>query len=666
MRRTNAQLLVGALTVGAALSGAVAPAHAGLDATYGLGGVALTPLSATSGDRFLGATPAPGGGTYAVGYTTTPGSPDQSFALAKLRSDGSLDQDFGVNGIASVNVSAAPFDAAPGAATTPTGASEIARGVVVQSDGRIVLTGQAETVDGAPDSRDVDVYAARFDADGILDTTYGGVNSPDAVPIAGIARISLTDGLTAGVAAGGAITADNAWGGAITAGDGTVIEASRGRDSSDLATADRDLAMIKLTSAGELDTTFDGGDGGVDGVSLAGNTFSGTVTGPSSAPGNPVVTTTFTNVALLDNARRPVIDGDGRIIAGSYASLGATATTPAITNKPAVFRFLPDGALDTSYSGDGIATGEPLGPGPAFSEVYDVGIQSGGRYVVTGYGNTATPGSTIDMLAYRFRANGTLDPNFGTNGVTRYDGGIGQEDRGRDINVLPDDRIAIAGSSSQGAGDLIAAVYVLRASGKLETTFGDGGALKVDLGGTGDAFFGMSDTTSLTHATVAGYKAVAGGLGDNAATVRVDLTAANPGPAGPGGAAGPAGPAGPGGPAGPTGPAGAAGAAGPAGPKGSKGARGPRGRSVLVSCRLTGKRRNRIRCTTRARTARAGGAVRMHLSRNGTVVARGRAKVRDGVAAATLTARAGRYTFVAWVPKKAGGLQVVKQQITIR
>ena len=147
------------------------------------------------------------------------------------------------------------------------------------------------------------------------------------------------------------------------------------------------------------------------------------------------------------------------------------------------------------------------------------------------------------MVAYRFKANGDLDPSFGTDGVTRYDAGIGQEDRGRDINVTSEGRIVIAGSSAQGAGDLIGAVYLLRPNGQFETTFGDGGALKVDMGGTGDAFFGLSDTASDTRATVAGYKAVTGGAGDDAAVIRVNLDLENTGPAGAAGppAAGPAG-----------------------------------------------------------------------------------------------------------------------------
>lgn len=514
MNSTHAKLLAGALTLGATLSATVS-AQAGFDPTYGVGGIAMVPLSATSGDRFLGSTPGPGGTTYAVGFTTSPGSPDQSFALAKLRSDGSRDLEFGVNGVASINLRAAPFAQPPANAdgtfpATPTGTQEIARGVVVQSDGKIVISGQAETpASPAPfDSRDVDVYAVRFNADGTLDTTYGGPNSPDpAVP--GVARINMTDG----DADANTLLSDNAWGSLINPDDTVVIEASRGTDiAAQPAKVDRDLAMIKLTTDGALDTSFNGGAGGVDGISIAGNTVAGTI--------------------LNDNARRPKLTSGGRIVAASYGS------ATGVPNTPAVYRFEPDGALDTSYGGDGIGTGAPLGPAPAFSEAYDVAIQEGERYILTGYGNTGLPGSSVDMVTYRFKANGDLDPSYGTNGVTRYDAGIGQEDRGRDINVTSEGRIVIAGSSSQGPGDLIAAIYLLRPNGKLETSFGVGGALKVDLGGNGDAFFGLSDTASDTRATVAGYKAVTGGLGDDAAIVRVNLDLENTGPAGPAGSPG--------------------------------------------------------------------------------------------------------------------------------
>jgi uncharacterized delta-60 repeat protein len=522
MNSTHAKLLAGALTLGATLP-AAGSAQAGFDPTYGVSGIAMVPLSATSGDRFLGSTPGPGGTTFAVGFTTAPGSPDQMFAVAKLRSDGSKDLDFGEgDGVASINLRAAPFAQPPANAdgtfpATPTGTQEIARGVLLQSDGKIVITGQAETpASPAPfDSRDIDVYAVRFNADGTLDESYGGPgNSPDPA-LAGVSRINMTNG----DAAANTLVSDNAWGSLINPDDTVVIEASRGTDiGAESTKVDRDVAMIKLTTDGALDTSFNGGAGGVDGISIAGNTVAGTV--------------------LNDNARRPKLTSGGRIVAASYGS------ATGIPNTPAVYRFMPNGALDTSYSGDGIGTGAPLGPAPAFSEAYDVAIQEGERYILTGYGNTGLPGSSIDMVAYRFRANGELDPTFGTGGVARYDAGIGQEDRGRDINVTSEGRIVIAGSSSQGAGDLIAAIYLLRPNGRFETSFGVGGALKADFGGNGDAFFGLSDTASDTRATVAGYKAVTGGTGDDAAIVRVNLDLQNTGPAGAAGSPGPAGAAG--------------------------------------------------------------------------------------------------------------------------
>jgi uncharacterized delta-60 repeat protein len=517
MRSTHAKLLAGALVAGATLSGGAA-AQAGFDPTYGVSGIAMVPLSASSGDRFLGSTPGPGGTTYATGFTTSPGSPDQSFVLAKLRSDGSLDAEFGTGGVSSINLRPAPF-AQPAAnadgtlPATPTGNQEVARGVLVQSDGKIVITGQAETpASPAPfDVRDVDVYAVRFNADGTLDTTYGGANSPDPAP-AGVSRINMTDG----DAAANTLVSDNAWGALINPDDTVVIEASRGTDIGSVpAKTDRDLALIKLKTNGDLDASFSGGAGGVPGISIAGNTVSGR--------------------ALNDNARRPKLTSGNRIVASSYGSAAAEAgppALPAIPNTPAVYRFMPNGALDTSYSGDGLGSGTPLGPAPAFSEAYDVAIQEGERYVLTGYGNTGAAGGTVDMVAYRFKANGDLDPTFGTGGVTRYDAGIGQEDRGRDINVTSEGRIVIAGSSSQGAGDLIAAVYLLRPNGQFEKTFGDGGAMKVDFGGNADAFFGLSDTASDTRATVAGYKGAGGGAGDDAAVVRLNLDLENTGPAG--------------------------------------------------------------------------------------------------------------------------------------
>src|SRR5688572_10773856 len=128
MRGTHAKLLVGALTAGAAFSGA-ATAQAGFDPTYGVSGIS-TVATSPSGDRLLGSTAGPGGTTYAVGFTTS-GSADQSFVLVKLRSDGSRDAEFGTNGFASINLRPAPFAQPPANAdgtfpATPSGNQEVA------------------------------------------------------------------------------------------------------------------------------------------------------------------------------------------------------------------------------------------------------------------------------------------------------------------------------------------------------------------------------------------------------------------------------------------------------------------------------------------------------------------------------------------------------------
>ena len=62
-------LLVGALTLGVALAGSAQAAAAGFDDTFGINGTVFNSLSPAS-DRYQGATRAPGGGTYNVGYTT--------------------------------------------------------------------------------------------------------------------------------------------------------------------------------------------------------------------------------------------------------------------------------------------------------------------------------------------------------------------------------------------------------------------------------------------------------------------------------------------------------------------------------------------------------------------------------------------------------------------
>jgi uncharacterized delta-60 repeat protein len=609
MRRTSGALLAAALGLGIAAGTAQA---AGLDIvdSFGVGGVAITPLAASTQDRFLGVTPGPGGGTYAVGFINV-GATDNAMAVARVDTNGNLDPTFGGDGVASVNVVTGPF-ALPPAGVAPTGAAEIARGVGVQSDGKIVVSGSAETATSpAPfDSRDIDIYVSRFDVDGTLDPTFG---------VGGTRRIDLSNG----DAPDTTIVTDQAWGLNILANDKIVISGARGTDiASQPDKTDRDLALIRLSADGSLDPTFSGGGGGpgvsVFGTSAGGRNFS-------------------------ENARQSVVQPDGKIVTGGYSSLPESSPGAGdnLTNRPILARVLPDGTLDATFGNGGIATAEVLGPKPAGGEAYDIGRQSDGRFVLTGYGTKT--GGPPDLIAYRFNADGSWDKTFGTGGATVYDR-AGLEDRGRDLVVLPDDRTVIVGSTAPsavaGVPQLNALLYMLEPDGMPEASFGNNGAISVHLGGPSDALFGSTVLPGARKVVAAGYRGASPNTVDEAALIRIDLSQGARGPSGPAGTPGPAGPAGP------TGAAGVAGPAGPAGPRGSTA-------NIKVSCRLTGARRTRITCAVkRARPTR--GTVRMRLTRAGRVLATGQALARGGLSTIVRlrgSVRAGqRYTLTATLP----------------
>jgi uncharacterized delta-60 repeat protein len=568
--------------LGAALSSASGAQAAGFDDTFGSNGTVFTSVSPLS-DRYLNATRAPGGGTYNVGYTTVAGT-DRAFLLTRVDANGELVSSFGTGGVASVNVVTGPF-APPPAGTTPTGAAEIARGVVVQSDGKIVVSGQAETPPsaGKPDSRDIDVYVARFNANGTLDGTFG---------TAGVKRIDLSNG----VGAGNTLNGDQSYG-LMLRGDGRIaIVTSKGLDSGEAGRTDRDIAIVQLLPSGEIDPAF-----GTAGIA------------------------TTRNAGVSENPRQGIIQADGKIVSTSYGSVTGGQT------RPWIYRFNADGTTDTTFGTAGVASGEVGGPAPGLAESYDL-VQQGAGYVLTGYGSrSTTPANGIDLILYRFTAAGVWDRTFGDDGLFTYNR-VNGADRARDLSVLPDGRLVAAGSTANADNtDVDGLILVVKADGSaVENVF------QKDLGGIADSYFGSTTVANGTKVVGAGYRGGATADLDESVLTRVDLPPAVAGPAGPAGPAGDDGAAGPAGPAGPSVNA-SPGAPGPAGPAGPAGKNGADAKKLTVSCKLTGKKKNKVTCTTK----QAKGKVTLRLVKSGKTVARG-----SGRATVALRgkARAGRYT----------------------
>ncbi len=444
---------------------AAAATPGGLDPSFGTGGIATVPVAPAAADRFLAAAPGPGGSTYAAGFTNVGGN-DTAMVVARLGPDGRPDRAFGRDGVATVNV-------APGRA-----GAELARGVGVQSTGQVVFGGPAESLEPGGDSRDLDVYVARVTPSGAPDPSFG---------TGGVVRLNLSPGVVTN-ASTGAFRTDTSWGLTVLPDDKILVSAARGHGTAP-DRLDSDLALIRLLPDGRLDPGF-----GTGGVTIVNTTA--TVAGATEN--------------LVDVPRQTVAQPDGKVVAGFYA----TGSPGAVLR---LARLLADGRLDTTFGTGGIATAPVLGPESTVAEVYDIASQ-GDSFVVTGYGRRGAAG-TVDMYAARFRADGAWDTTFGTNGVTTIDI-AGQDDRGRDLTVLPDGRAVLVGSGKPTADNLDALVVVLTRDGQLDTGFGTGGILLTDLGGPSDSLFGVAQTSAGSVVAV-GYVGASPSSGDDAAAVRV-------------------------------------------------------------------------------------------------------------------------------------------------
>ena len=100
-----------------------------------------------------------------------------------------------------------------------------------------------------------------------------------------------------------------------------------------------------------------------------------------------------------------------------------------------------------------------------------------------------------------------------------------EDDRARNVAVLPDGRILAIGSGKLTADDVDAMAVLLDEDGQLVTGFGDGGTVLVDLVGPSDAFYGVALADDGGSVLVAGYKGVAAdsGQNDDAALARIAL-----------------------------------------------------------------------------------------------------------------------------------------------
>ncbi|HEY7428820.1 MAG TPA: hypothetical protein VH682_31610, partial [Gemmataceae bacterium] len=165
---------------------------------------------------------------------------------------------------------------------------------------------------------------------------------------------------------------------------------------------------------------------------------------------------------------------------GDYFSAAATQTdgktvaaggTGANFNEILLARYNTDGSLDTTFGNGGYAS-TTVPSGGQLDNVNTVAIDSQGRIVVAGFVQS-TDGSSSPFLA-RYLSNGTLDTNFGNQGIVILSTGMSSPNS---IAIDGSDRILVAGLvvPSSSSGDWTSQLVRITSSGTLDTSFGGTG-----------------------------------------------------------------------------------------------------------------------------------------------------------------------------------------------
>jgi uncharacterized delta-60 repeat protein len=107
-----------------------------------------------------------------------------------------------------------------------------------------------------------------------------------------------------------------------------------------------------------------------------------------------------------------------------------------------------------------------------------VQITSNGRYLVAGTSKNATNGH--EAALWKFLPNGSLDTTFGTSGVVHFGStgvGGGTEDIVADMRLDSSGKAILVGSTTNASGGKELAIWKYQSTGAIDTTFGTSGSL---------------------------------------------------------------------------------------------------------------------------------------------------------------------------------------------
>lgn len=302
----------------------------------------------------------PDGKIIVVGTSEDLNSRKSSWGIARLMPNGTLDNSFGTGGLVTTNV----------------GSDEELNSVALQADGRIVVAGTVSTPTA------FEVFAVgRYHADGKLDATFG-------------------DGGT--VQTGFQPSGEGRAFAVAVQPNGRIVVV--GHSLTDVSPFVSRMVMARYRQNGNLDTEFSG-DGRVVTHFRGGNA----------------------------HARDIEVKPDGTIVVGGNAQVPLGSSFDF-----AIAQYRPNGALDRNFSNDGKDRTRFTNGGGADA----LAVQPNGEVVL--FGSVSTGFGLV-----RYRNDGSLDPSFGRYGRVRthFESALSS-----DVALQSTGRIIAAGYGNTGKG----------------------------------------------------------------------------------------------------------------------------------------------------------------------------------------------------------------------
>ena len=172
-----------------------------------------------------------------------------------------------------------------------------------------------------------------------------------------------------------------------------------------------------------------------------------------------------------DEGQFLALGADGKILVTGY-SLNASGN-----RDMTIWRYNPDGSLDTGFDADGIVTHHGAAGGDGDDEGQSIILDAVGNILVTGYSVNAFVSPAVsgnrDMVIWRYTPNGTLDTSFDTNGIVVHDNAAGGSGVDVGLSMAQDatNKIVVTGYSQNISNNRDMVIWRYNSNGSPDTSF---------------------------------------------------------------------------------------------------------------------------------------------------------------------------------------------------